>query len=326
MSQIVLNGVDYSHGSLTGQQLQDAGQAFCCRYLANDSRGLRQFEVDSFRAKDIGLVIIGEYDKIDNNGNQVSAMLGGSVAGAAQARFADALRANLGLPNQQPIYFTLDVEPGSIPWADVRAYLLAAAEALGGRHRVGIYAGYDGIDFCVVEDLADWFWQTYAWSGGRFHPKNHLYQYDIYGEYIDGIDVDLNKAYAEHYGQTQMFENNVPTPQWILPIHPDWFSSSLSIRYPTVGRFEWKGQTIVLDSIRHNAHTQRNTWQYAEPSTKSGHAGPQILKGRKVNVERIGEVDDEFGRPRTWVLTGQGTWIPEDTLDIDFTIKKKNKK
>lgn len=326
--QIVKNGVDWSAGELTGEQLIEAGEEFAGRYLSKDWRGLRQSEVDSFRANKIGLIIIGEYDTIDSDGDQISAMLGGAEKGRNQALYADSIRKERGLPDLQPIFFTLDVPPGVVPWTSVRSYMLSAADALGGKQRVGMYSGYDGVAFSVDNDLADYHWQCSAWSNGRLHPKAMIYQYDIFGNFIHGIDVDLNKAFVENYGQTQAFEHtDPPAPIWIPAVHPEWFAQSLSVRYPSVGRWDWNGQTIVLDPIRHNAHTRRNTWQYAEPrADTAGHAGPKLEVGAKVNVERIGDVADVHGRDRTWVLTGNGTWIPEDTLDLDFSIVRRKKR
>lgn len=322
MTTIVRNGVDWSAGTIAGDVLAANHQDFACRYLSLDWRALKRSEVDSFRANNIGLVIIGEYDTVDSHDHQTSAMLGGAVNGGLQADYADDLRGRLGLP-EQPIYFTLDVPPGVVPWSSVAAYLKAAASKIG-KHRVGLYSGYDAIEFAVNNDLCDWFWQTYSWSGTRLHPKSHLYQYDIFGNYIDGVDVDLNKAFTENYGQTQAFEPETPQPPvWVLPMHPDWFASSLSVRYPQVERWDWKGQTLIMDTIRHNALTTRNTWQYSEPSTTSGHAGPKLVPGKKVNVERLTEVAGVHGVERSWVLTGNGTWIPEDTLNIDFTIRRR---
>lgn len=331
MATIVKNGLDWSAGTIDGKILRDNGWEFACRYLALDWRGLRQKEVDTFRANDVGIVLIAEYDTIDDHNHQSSAMLGGAVNGLVQAKYADDLRMRLGLP-EQPIYFTLDVQPGSVPWSFVEAYLRAAASALGGTHRIGLYAGYDGIQFAYERKLADFLWQTYAWSydthgNPKLHPQAVLYQYDIYGESLASVDVDLNKAFAENYGQTQMFESvDPPPPTWLIPVHPDWFAASLSERYPSVGRWDYEGQKLVLDTIRHNALIVRRTWQYVGPSTESGHSGPILEVGAKVNVERITDITEvRHGKEirRTWVITGKGTWIPEDTLNLDFTIVRK---
>lgn len=326
MQTVKFSGVDWSAGNLSGDEIADAGYQFGASYLSTDWRQLEQSEVDSMRRRNVGIVIVGEYDKLDTQGRQISAMLGGRESGKIQAHYAANRRKALSLPDRQPIYATLDVPPGIVPWTLVEGYMRGWGEELGGKQFAGGYGGYDFIDFLVENDLADYRWQTYAWSRGFIHPKTMLYQYDIYGNDVAGIDVDLNSAFVDNYGQAQEFEKPTqPVVIWVQPLHPDWFAESLAVRYPTVGKWKWNNQNLTLHPLRHNAHVRTRTWQYAAPDMESGHAGPLLKDGVKVSIERMVEVKDVHGRERTWVILGNGTWIPEDKLDLDFTITPRKK-
>jgi hypothetical protein len=81
----------------------------------------------------------------------------------------------------------------------IDAYLAGAASVLG-RERVGVYGGAVIIDHCQAVGSASWFWQTYAWSGGRVCPGIHLYQYQN-GQTINGGSVDFTRSMQDNYGQ-----------------------------------------------------------------------------------------------------------------------------
>lgn len=332
MSTIVRNGIDYSAGWPAGGDIRAAGHDFACRYMGGDSRCLTLPEKQSLDEANVDIVAIGEYDKIVN-GEQVSAMEGGGASGGQHAMFADHYRAELLLPDQMPIYFTLDVAPGSVDWSLVGAYLDAAASELGSKDRVAFYGGLAAIEWYLDTWGGKWPWQTYAWSvrNGVYtmDPRTILWQYDIYGESVAGIDVDLNKAFVENFGQASMFNGAPPKPKWAQPVHPDWYAASLSERYPTVGRWGWNGQRLILDCIRHNALALRRTWQYAEPTTSSKHAGAQIQVNDKVSIERLTRVQNVTTAGKTvtrdWCLTGDGTWVPEAALSIDVTVRRRRR-
>src|SRR5207247_20299 len=49
------------------------------------------------------------------------------------------------------------------------------------------------IKYMVEHAVCKFFWQTYAWSGGRIHPSNHIYQY-MNNRRIGGLSVDFNRG------------------------------------------------------------------------------------------------------------------------------------
>lgn len=332
MPQVQANGIDWSSGWTDGKTIRDAGYDFVGRYMSEDWRGLRAEEVTSYRANNVGIIAYAEYDTLSSDGSQNSDMMGGGVRGAAAASYGDGIRKKLGLADQMPLYFTLDVQPGVVPWSLVGAYLDAAADALKSKDRVGFYGGLAAIKWYLDVWGGKWPNQTYAWStdsDGNYVMDDRaiLWQYDNYNNNVAGLDVDLNQAFAINYGQTQAFENVIqPVPLFITPKVPDWFSTALAQRYPTVGRWDWNKQTLILDPIRHNANLKRRSNQYSEPSVTSGHAGVLLEAGKKIHIERLTTVKGtlaEQHEDRQWVLTDRGTWIPESALDLDFTIRRR---
>jgi hypothetical protein len=93
----------------------------------------------------------------------------------------------------------VDWDAGSSDWATIDAALRASAAVLG-TDRVGVYGSYDTIAHCAAAGTATWFWQTYAWSGGKLHPKAHLYQYKN-GVTVGGGDCDLTRGLTTDFGQ-----------------------------------------------------------------------------------------------------------------------------
>jgi hypothetical protein len=96
------------------------------------------------------------------------------------------------------VYFSADWDATSGEQAAIDAYLKGAASVLGAG-RVGVYGSFDVINRCKRNGTARWFWQTYAWSGGRLSGAAHLYQYHN-GQHINGA-VDLTRALVPEFGQ-----------------------------------------------------------------------------------------------------------------------------
>ena len=64
-----------------------------------------------------------------------------------------------------------------------------------------MYGEYDVVDYMGAHTPCGWFWQTYAWSGGRGpHPRAHLYQYRN-DQRLGGAVVHFDQALAEDFGQ-----------------------------------------------------------------------------------------------------------------------------
>ena len=177
-------GVDYAWGKVPYDALKRAGVKYALRYISHDF------------AKDLDTVELRELDK---RGIQVGLVfestanraLGGAAAGRLDATFSKARCRALGL-NDIPVFFACDWDATDAQKPTIAAYLRGAAAVMG-KSRVGVYGSYYVVKHMVEHDVCDWFWQTYAWSGGLVHNQAHILQYSN-GHNIGGLSLDYNKA------------------------------------------------------------------------------------------------------------------------------------
>ena len=191
----VAEGVDYAWSKPRASVLRSQGKAFACRYIGrniDDGKMLTATELASLRGN--GLDVVMNVEGTEGGFNSYA-------AGQDWARKGLAWLSDIRLTGNRPIYFSVDV--GSPNWSQVKAACQGAASVIG-LDRVGIYGGYNTIAFVHDNNLAKWFWQTYAWStfNGklRWHPAAHIQQYRN-GVKIDGADCDLDRAMQADYGQ-----------------------------------------------------------------------------------------------------------------------------
>lgn len=188
-------GVDYAFPPRPSiQGLVAAGKKFACRYGGPGSID-KQLDPDEARALSAAGISI-----VANAEGAAGGLVGGYSTGASWARSAEARFKACGMPPGRPIYLSVDfdVQPGQ--WAAVASALRGAADVLGGVHRVGVYGGRHAIEWARRDEVAAWFWQTYAWSSGIWVPGNHIEQYHN-GVSLAGADVDLDRALVSDFGQ-----------------------------------------------------------------------------------------------------------------------------
>lgn len=190
---MTIEGVDFAFSQPSASALAAAGKKFACRYGGPGSaaKHLSAAEMTALKSKGIEVVA---------NAEGAARGFTGTAAGRTWAQQALAHFKALGMPDDRPIYFSVDWDAGSHDWAGIDAALKAAAAVLGGVSRVGVYGSYDTIAHCASAGTARWFWQTYAWSHGQWHPKAHIQQYRN-GVTIGGADCDLDRAMAADFGQ-----------------------------------------------------------------------------------------------------------------------------
>lgn len=192
---IYAEGVDYSGGWPPVAAMRAAGKTFVVRYVAAGVRGkeITRDEVGYWRAAGISIVIVYE--------STAGRALEGRAAGVQDAQVARDDVRNVGGPSDGGVvYFAVDVDTTSDSQrAAAVDYLTGAASVLGWGH-VGVYGEYDLIGYVAAHCDCRWFWQTYAWSGGRLHPAAQLYQYRN-AQTLGGVEVDLDRAYAPNFGQ-----------------------------------------------------------------------------------------------------------------------------
>lgn len=194
-------GVDYSWGRPDPDALRrnQPRVEFACRYLRGSGKALSLAEAKRLNAAGISVVSNDEMGK--------NFMLGGHGAGVSAARAAWAAHKACGGPDDRPIYFSLDVDWGTLSPRQhdaVLAFLEGAASVIG-RDQVGVYGGYHTIDVVAKSGKAPWLWQTAAWSDGKIHPSAHIHQYKIdtdkHPVRLAGARVDFNHSLKADYGQ-----------------------------------------------------------------------------------------------------------------------------
>lgn len=188
----MLEGVDYSWSRPDLEQLYQLGKQFIIRYVSYSDTGKNLTRAEAEQARRVGLAIVTnwEWDARDQ--------LGGYARGQAHAREADRQHRACGGPKDRPIYFSTDFDASTGELETCYDYLRGAASIIGW-DRVGVYGGYRTIAYMASKGVR-WLWQTYAWSGGRWHKAAQLRQYRN-GVHLAGGEVDLNRAMTDDYGQ-----------------------------------------------------------------------------------------------------------------------------
>lgn len=193
---MAIQGVDYSRSRPSPSCLYTEGKRFAVRYT--NLGAAREKTITLAEAKkltDAGLRIVTVFEETAGH------MLGGAAAGTAAAKASWALGKAAGMHPDAPHFFALDVDPSpwsGTQWATAASYLDAAAAVLG-KDRVGLYGNDEAID--KLRAHCTFYWQTYAWSGGRWASGLHLRQYKN-GVILCGGELDLDDAPGPtYYGQ-----------------------------------------------------------------------------------------------------------------------------
>lgn len=188
-----MKGLDYSFGRPGGAAIVDAGFEFVVRYVpyqGDGGKGLTAGELEELRANGLAVGLVFE--------SVAERHLDGRPAGIEDARRCAAAVAELGFPDDLPVYFAVDFDAQPNQQGLINAYQLGAADVLG-MERVGVYGSYGVVERCFAAATATWFWQTYAWSKGFISQRAHLYQYKN-GQTLNGAAVDYNEAFGERQG------------------------------------------------------------------------------------------------------------------------------
>lgn len=189
----MIEGVDYSWGRPGGTALAANGKAFAMRYVAYPGEGGKA--IDATELRDLHGHGIAVAFVFESTSNRAAA---GRPAGVTDAGYAKTALNALGVPSDRPVYFAVDWGANASQQPFIDAYLGGAASVLGVA-RVGVYGSYDVVTRCHGSGSARWFWQTLAWSYGKFASFAHLYQYQN-GATLNGASVDLDRAYQPDFG------------------------------------------------------------------------------------------------------------------------------
>jgi hypothetical protein len=184
------NGLDYAWGKPPYDELKHQGFKFAMRYVSHDpGKDLTLAEKNELWKRGISVGLVFE-----STSGRARA---GSRAGIQDAQHAQASAVHLGLPTI-PIYFAVDFDATDVDKPFIASYLGGATKVLG-HDRVGVYGGYYVIKYMADQRVCKYFWQTYAWSGGRVHPAAHILQYKN-GVRIGGLSCDLDRGLKPEIG------------------------------------------------------------------------------------------------------------------------------
>ena len=189
---MTIYGLDYAWDRPNQACLRQNGMSFVCRYISYDQTGKNLTRAEAAALHSNGLAIVvnwewGKYDPDDGHGK-----------GVTEARDAEHMAASLGVPDDVPIYFSVDFDARGQHLVNINNYFAGVKSVLG-IARTGMYGGYDQCDYVYRRGNTRWLWQTYAWSGGRVHSAAHLYQYQN-GVTICGARGDRDRALKPAYG------------------------------------------------------------------------------------------------------------------------------
>jgi hypothetical protein len=271
----VREGVDWSGDSPGGESLAEL-DLFAVRYvwrLPNGlpgGKGVTAAEYNDLQAHAIDTAFVYE--------STADRALGGTPAGAWDANYAVGILADVGGKAGQPIYAVIDdYGAGPEDYPAILAYL-AGWNAVIGVERTGAYGGIGPLRAAKDAGLVTYTWQPTAWSGGLVLDGLDLYQYEIFGQYVNGENVDLDRAFTEDFGQDTAVGGGVA--QFPKPDLPAWYARA--DKRDTPSEADWDGDRWVPE--RQNVTALKTTYQYAKPDTKSAHTRAPINPGEKIGI------------------------------------------
>lgn len=188
-----MEGVDYSFTRPDVWCLASSGLRFAGRYFGPgtaDKRATRA-ECEALAAAGLDVVALAEGFEAD--------ALNGTAVGRRHAELAAADVQAAGGPDNAPIYFAVDFDV-SRSGMDQVAYYFDGVQSVIGAARTGIYGGITAMEYAAQFGTALWYFQTYAWSGGRWFSGNHFEQYDNGISMCGGV-VDRCRSRRKSFGQ-----------------------------------------------------------------------------------------------------------------------------
>lgn len=188
----MLAGVDYSYDHPDTKKLVADEVKFVCRYLTGTHGAKALTTAELTHLKSVGLSVVLTFE------NSANRAMAGYVAGVADAHDANTLMRRLAISTQQAVYFAVDwdVQPHELP--TVLEYV-RGLNSVRGVNATGIYGGINVISYLLDNKAIGFAWQTYAWSAGRWDPRNNIEQYHN-GVTQYGGNVDLDRSMTPHFG------------------------------------------------------------------------------------------------------------------------------
>lgn len=198
-------GIDYSWQKPDASSIASAGFQFVMRYLdypGANGKEITRTELDSLRANRLAVGVI--YESTENRA------LDGFAAGASDAATAFNSSVAIGWPDTRPIFFPVDFDAQPAQYPLIASYFAGVKSILGTIARIGIYGGYDVIEWAHDNEIAGYFWQSLGFHHNKgVYPNASIHQFQN-GVFLDGKAVDYNVALNPDYG---VWEVTNPAPQ-----------------------------------------------------------------------------------------------------------------
>lgn len=188
-----MEGVDYSSARPSPLCLWSNGKRFVARYFGPGSSGKHATAVEVRAHLAVGLSVVALAEGFERD------PLSGVDMGKRHATSAANAMHQAGIPSDRPVYFAVDFDASVAQLHVVQQYLSGCATEIGWQ-RVGVYAGYNQIKWIAANNPVGWFFQTYAWSGGKWFFGNNMEQYRN-GVTVCGGRVDLCRSKRTDFGQ-----------------------------------------------------------------------------------------------------------------------------
>ncbi|PKG23954.1 glycoside hydrolase domain-containing protein [Niallia nealsonii] len=165
----------------TAKALKALGFEYVARYLGNSWKSFDKAEAAAIQAA--GLKLISIHQKSANYSAYFT-----EAQGISDAKEAMKNAAAVDQPKGTAIYFAVDFSSQAKDVKNIVKYFKAVKKTLSG-YKLGVYGSYNTIT--AVKGLADYYWQTYAWSGGKVADFIHMHQFknDVLA---GGIKIDHN--------------------------------------------------------------------------------------------------------------------------------------
>lgn len=253
----MIEGVDYSTVHPSARGLAAIGKEFAARYVGPGTldKLLLPTEVAQLQAAGLWIVSLVE-------GFADDALLG-YAKGQAHAEQAREWHLEHNYRWPVPCYFAVDFDVQAAQWGAVREYFQGAASIIGLSY-TGIYGGLNAMRWAHADDVARWFFQTSAWSGGTWFPGNHLEQYRNDVSLVGGL-VDLDRAPQPLYGGWTM-----STPEPASNVSTDEIFAVQTAVAAGLDRATMKGSPLDVDLSPYWARGPRDTVQAIVDAISSG--------------------------------------------------------
>lgn len=285
-------GVDFAFSRPPVSLLRSEQVGFVGRYVSvpHDAKNLTPDEAAIYRSNGIPIVTIFE--------TVAQRAISGYAGGFSDAVSARQQAENCGQPSSRPIYYTVDFPPIGSQMNQVIQYFRGLHDGEAGAP-IGAYGDADVLTTLANLNLAQFFFQTSAWSRGLWYPHAHIRQI-ANGQNWNGYMVDVDDATTDDYGQWGVTAP-APTP----PPTTDWEETMLA-RMPTLQKGATDTETGVWYVHRLQALLHDVIGLGIGPTGVDGDFGPSTENAVKIFQANYKLAIDGVVGPHTWACLVTG--------------------